>query len=64
MQNYNDLKVNEAQFLSVVGVKLQQFNILIQFFESCWEAYIFVSTVSGDYRRRIKSNVMTAFSQT
>lgn len=31
MQNYNDLKLNEAQFLSVVGVKLQQFNILVQF---------------------------------
>ena len=54
MQNYNDLKLNEAQFLSVVGVKLQQFNILVQFFEPCWEAYISVYTVSGDYRRRIK----------
>jgi len=54
MQNYNDLKLNEAQFLSVVGVKLQQFNILVQFFEPCWETYISVYTVSGDYRRRIK----------
>jgi Helix-turn-helix of DDE superfamily endonuclease len=54
MQNYNDLKLNEAQFLSVVGVKLQQFNILVQFFEPCWEAYISVYTTSGDYRRTVK----------
>ena len=58
MQNYNDLKLNEAQFLSVVGVKLQQFNILVQFFEPCREAYISVYTVSGDYRRRIKKNTL------
>jgi hypothetical protein len=54
MQYYNDLKLNEAQFLSVVGVKLQQFNILVQFFEPCWEAYISVFSVSCNYRRRIK----------
>ena len=54
MQNYNDLKSNEAQFLSVAGVKLEQFNSLVQFFEPCWEAYISVYTVSGNYRRRIK----------
>jgi len=41
MQNYNDLKSNEAQFLSVVGVKLQQFNILVQFIEPYWETYIY-----------------------
>jgi len=58
MQNYNDLKSNEAQFLSVVGVKLQKFNILVQFFEPCREAYISVYTVSGDYRRRIKKNTL------
>lgn len=54
MQNYNDLKSNEAQFSSVVGVKLHQFNILVQFFEPCWEAYISVYTVSDNYRRRVK----------
>lgn len=54
MQNYDDLKSNEAQFLPAVGIKLQQFNFLVQFFESCWEAYISVYTVSGNYRRRIK----------
>ncbi|HJV77284.1 MAG TPA: hypothetical protein VJ602_02805, partial [Paludibacter sp.] len=54
MQNYTDLKSNEAQFLSAVGIRLQQFCFLVQFFESCWEAYISVYTVSGDYRRWIK----------
>ena len=54
MQNYNDLKSNEAQFLSIVGVKLQQFNILVQYFEPCWDAYISVYTTSGEYRRTEK----------
>ena len=54
MQNYNNLKQNEAQFLSVVGIKFQHFNILVEFFEPCWEAYISVYTVSGDYRRTVK----------
>lgn len=54
MQNYNDLKSNEAQFLSVVGVKLQQFNILVQYFEPCWEEYITVYTTAGDYRKTEK----------
>lgn len=56
MQNYNDLKLNEAQFLSVVGIKLHQFNILVQFFEPCWEAYISVYTTSGEYRRTVKKH--------
>jgi hypothetical protein len=30
-ENYNELKLDEAQFLFVVGVKIQQFNILVQF---------------------------------
>ena len=56
MQNYNDLKLNEAQFLLVVGIKLHQFNILVQFFEPCWEAYISVYTTSGEYRRTVKKH--------
>ena len=40
-----------------MGIKLQQFNILVQFFEPCWEAYISVYTVSGDYRRRTKKQL-------
>jgi len=54
MLNYNDLKSNEAQFLSIVGVKLHQFNTLVQYFEPCWEAYISVYTTNGDYRRTTK----------
>jgi hypothetical protein len=54
MHYYHDLKLNEAQFLSVVGVKLQLFNILVQFFEPCWDAYLSLYTTSGDYRRTVK----------
>jgi hypothetical protein len=32
MRNYNRLKLNEAKFLSVASVKLQQFNIFVHFF--------------------------------
>jgi len=64
MQNHTGLKSNEAQFLSAVGIKLQQFNFLVQFFESCWEAYISVYIVSGDYRRRIKKQPKDDVSQT
>lgn len=54
MHTYNDLKHNEAQFLSFVGIKLQQFNVLVQYFEPIWENYISTFTVSGEYRRRVK----------
>jgi hypothetical protein len=32
MWYHNSLKLNEAKFISVVGVKLQQFNIFVHFF--------------------------------
>jgi hypothetical protein len=42
--------------LSVTGVKLQQFNILVQYIEPCWYAYISVYTTSGEYRRTEKKH--------
>src|ERR1035437_5034061 len=56
MLNYNNLRLNEAQFLSVTGVKLQQFNFLVQYFEPCWDAYISVYTTAGEYRRTEKKH--------
>ena len=54
MHTYDELKLNEALFLSFVGINLQQFDTLVQYFEQSWESYIFVFTVSGEYRRRVK----------
>ncbi len=54
MQNYQDLKNNQKQFLAVTGLKLEVFERLLTFFDLIWDNYINHYTVAGNERRRPK----------
>lgn len=54
MQNYQDLKNNQKQFLAVTGLKLEIFEQLLTFFDLVWDEYITHFTVAGAERRRPK----------
>ena len=56
MQNYQDLKNNQKQFLAVTGLKLEVFEQLLTFFDSTWDDYISHFTVVGAERRRPKKD--------
>lgn len=56
MQNYQDLKNNQKQFLAVTGLKLEVFEQLLPFFDSTWDDYISHFTVVGTERRRPKKD--------
>ena len=54
MQNYQDLKNNQKQFLAVTGFKLEVFEQLLTFFDLILGEYISHFTVTGAERRRPK----------
>jgi len=54
MQNHQDLKNNQKQFLAVTGLKVEVFEQLLTFFDLIWDDYINHYTVAGIERRRPK----------
>jgi hypothetical protein len=54
MQNYQDLKNNQKQFLAITGLKLETFEQLLTFFDLVWDEYISHFTIAGVERRRPK----------